>query len=581
MAVTVKDNRTILYQDGLTSITGASADETSFFAEATGCAAEAYNIATGQIYWSGTTPNFTTDGNELIYVWSAVVATQNGYKEGTVANSSHAMYLSDGADNLLIYQAGNDRDVFKHADGQVSFQCFLMDIDYIGEASKNGDLAVTAGTLGGFDSASTTMDVGAHYTTLSKALGGGNNCYMDIIRYGGADEGITIGGGTTGDRGTFAEAAVEDRSTSDNKAHGIIREYTGGAYGVQGTVHVGDSAGTSGDTWFEDDGISLTFEDRLVDSDKYKFIVEGGSGDNNFILTNSTIASARPAVQFEFDKGNVNDLTITGCVFLATKGNMTWSGNADASGHTSENNTFTGVASNTNKSFTLNDVNQTGCTFNDCGQISANGQGDLINCTINRTTHGTSMVLLNPDSAAVSNCTFTGEVTDKHAIELTKIPSTLTWNNTYDNFFDSGSAGTDIAGGSVGDEVLYFNPPTSNSDSCTINVSSGFIAPSIRKGTNYTGRVDIISTITVTLTDMDSATEVRVYEDGTTTVYDAGIENVGPTGQYAFSASPADVIDIRIFNITEDPADIIGFTVPSNNTSLPVSQNFDRNYTNP
>ena len=99
MAVTVTDNRQILYQDGLTGITGASTSETSFFAESTGCCAEAYNIATGQIYFNSSL-NTTTTGNELLYVWSAVVATQNGYKEATPADSSHASYIGDGTNNF-------------------------------------------------------------------------------------------------------------------------------------------------------------------------------------------------------------------------------------------------------------------------------------------------------------------------------------------------------------------------------------------------------------------------------------------------------------------------------------------------
>lgn len=541
MAVTVTDNRTILYQDGLTNISGASTSDTSFFAEATGCAAEAYNSETGQIFWSGTTPNFTTTGNELIYVWSAVVATLNGFKEPTPADSSHAMYLSDGTNNLIIYQAGNDRDVFKHADGQVSFQCMLVDIDYLNTLNTNGDLAAISGSFAGFNSATTSMDVGAHYTTLSKALGGGNNCYMDIIRYGGADAGISVTGGLTGDRGTFSEIAVEDRSTLDGKAHGIIREYTGGAYGVQGTLKFGTTG--TGDSWFEDSGVSVTYEDRYVADDKFKMVVEGNptaGEETHFILRNSTIQSARPAVTMDFSSSGINTLTLNTVTFLNLRNPITFA-TADTAGHT-----------------------VIGCTFTNCGIVNP-GTVDLTGCSFNNATD--ALGALELDTAAQidgsTNLSFDSDGTG-HAIYIT-----ATGTYTFDGHSYTDYATTD---GTTGNEVVYNN----SGGAVTINVSGGD-TPTIRNGAGASTTVN--NNVNVSLTGLENNTEVRVYEVGTTNVV-AGIEDV-TTGTYTFSTQAGANVDIRVFNIDFQPADILQFVVPAGGTSLPIQQVFDRNYSNP
>jgi len=562
MAVTVVDNRSILYQDGLTNITGASTSETGFFAESTGCAAEAYNETTGQIYWSGTTPNFTTTGNELIYVWSAIVATQNGFKEAIPSDSSHAMYLSDGTNALLIYQAGNDRAVFKHSETQVSFECFLIDIDYLSTVNTNGDLAVTAGTFASFNSASTTMDVGAHYTTLSKALGGGNNCYLDIIRYGGLSQGLQIRGGTTGDRGTFSEIAAEDRSTADGKAHGIIREYTGGAYGVQGTIRLGDE--TTGTSYFESTNESLTYEDRLVGDDKFGLFTDANStGTNVVILTNSVIASARPGVTVDMSAANMNELTLSGCTFSGTRRLVSFP--TDHNG--------------TTRIHTIS-----GCTFNDCDQIDP-GNTIFTDCTIQNydstiasgTGSGNGALLLDADgSAKWSDISLVSRGTG-HGIYITQAGT-----YSFNNITFSGYANTD---GTTGNEAIYNN----SGGLVTINVSGGGDTPTIRNGASANTVVN--NNITINVTNLKDNTEVRIYQTstlddtppyGTPTEID-GIENAttGTTDNRSFSFSiPASTgITIRTFNENWIADDVT--ITPTATQDVQIAQRRDRVFSNP
>lgn len=508
MAVTVVDNRTILYQDGLTNITGASVSETSFFAESTGCAAEAINIATGQIYWNGTTPNFTTTGNELIYVWSAIVATQNGYKEPTPSDSSHAQYIGDGTNNLIIYQAGNDRAVFKHSDTQVSFECFLVDIDYLSTINTNGDLAALNGSFASFNAASTSMDVGAHYTTLSKALGGGVNCYLDIIRYGGQAQGLQIRGGTTGDRGNFSQIAAEDRATGNGKAHGIIREYTAGAYGCQGTLRLGDE--TTGTSYFESDGESVTFEDRLVADDKFALFTDANStGTNVVILRNAVVSSARPGVTINFSAANMNELTLSGCTF-------------------SNMRRLVSFPTDTNGTTLVHNV--TGCTFNNCDQIdpgtvvfSDNTIQNYDSTIASGTGSGNGALLLDADgSADWSNLSFISRGTG-HAIYIT-----ATGTYAFNNFTYSGYASTD---GTTGNEVIYNN----SGGAVTINVTGGD-TPTVRNGTGASTTVNNNVSVTVNVQDvLTNGTNlngalVYAYRTADDTLFFSGTASGGGTG---------------------------------------------------
>lgn len=488
MAVVVTDNRTTLDQADAATNFNVGAAVSSIYAEAGFCIAFAYNTATGQIYYNSTTPDFTVSGNELIYLWSAVVATQNGYKEAIPADSSHAMWLSDTTNDLIIYMAGNDRDVFKHADGQVAFQSFVIDVNYLDTVNTNGDLAVLAGSYASFDPTSTSMEVGAHYTTLSKALGGGVNCHIDILRYG--TEGISITGGTTGDRGTFAEIAVEDRGDADGKAHGIIREYTPGSYGAQGTLKFGTTS--AGDSWFDDSGISLTYEDRLVSDDKFKLVVLGNTfagEETHFYLSDSTIASARPGVEVDMSMSGINTLDLDGVNFVNLKNTI--------------------VFPTDSASYTHNVKN---CGFSNVGQINP-GTVDFQYNSISAydetyaAAGGALIIDLDADVSNWSNNSFVSSGTG-HAIYITASGIYTFTDNSYTGYAAQGETDTN--------RVVYNN----SGGSVTLNISGGD-SPSYRNGTSAS--TTISNTKNHYLTNLINGSEVTYMKFGTA-------EDTGATG---------------------------------------------------
>jgi hypothetical protein len=100
-------------------------------------------------------------------------------------------------------------------------------------------------------------------------------------------------------------------------------------------------------------------------------------------------------------------------------------------------------------------------------------------------------------------------------------------------------------------------------------------------GTQFT----IPATTTVTFTGIKDNTEVRVYLTGTTTEV-AGTENAttGTTDDrsFAWSADASTVVDYVLINVAGwQILRVNGYVVPSSNTSLPIQQVVERNYSNP
>ena len=81
----------------------------------------------------------------------------------------------------------------------------------------------------------------------------------------------------------------------------------------------------------------------------------------------------------------------------------------------------------------------------------------------------------------------------------------------------------------------------------------------------------------ITLTDLISGSEVRVYESGTTTEV-AGIENTPATGLFDFTAAVGLDVDIVILSLLYENIRIEEFTIPALSSEIPIQQRIDRNY---
>lgn len=528
MAVVVTDRRTLVNNaDNATGWTGGALD-TSFFAEATGCIATALNVATGQIYFTGAARNLS---NALIYVYSFNNALQSNWD---AAQPPNALHLGDGTNRVTVKQAGGNRRVFSHLDGPVEWQCLLVDGAQISTLNGQGLVVSRAGSVGALNLASITQ-LGSDLTTLTKALGGGVNAACDIIRVG--NDGLRITGGTTGDRGSFLEVALEDRSTANGKAHGMLRELTTEVYSTQGPLTFGGPTETA---WFEESGIVLAYENRYVADDKYYLQVEGGTGATHFILQGSTIKSAGPGVRCDFQVGgaaNINTLILANTVFAALKNPVIFGNN---SGH---------------------DVR--GCTFDGCGQVRPSGVQFVNNAILNSTDLDGAMLVASEGTSQMSGLSFVSGGSG-HAVRFTT-PGTYSligWS-----FSGYGSDGT-IDAAAVNDSGGHI----------TLNISGGGDSPTVRNIGSSTTEVQNV--VTFSLAGLVDNTEVRIYResDGEELF---GVENSsGGTVAYEYNAVAPTPVYAHIHHI-EYVFIRLELILGMASQSVPVQQRFDRNYSNP
>ena len=455
MAVTYTDRRTILNEgDAITGWTGAAGTTTTDFVESPAAVQQALNIATGNMFFTTTAIDLS---DTLVYVWLFNNALQGSWTTGATS-----LFLGDGTDQVAFHIAGGDRFAFRHLEGPVNWNSCVLDGSQAATKNTAGDTTIVAGSFAGLGLNAITQ-VGGRFITLSKALGGGYNVAVDIIRYGNL--GIRITGGGVGTEGRWAEIATADRSTANQAGHGVVRELQPIAFGVQAPITFGDT-GAATNSYFFDEGLSVVFENWDIGNDKYFFNVEGNSGaTNSFELRNCTIASAGPFVSVDCSGGFINTLTFESCVFSALGNGLLFSNNADATGHTVR-----------------------GCLFNSCGQIDP---GDVTfegNTVQNSTAGATGAVLLDADGTSNwSGLSFVGGTGDGHGIYIT---AAGTYSFTNISFSLFGANGTT-------DAAVYNN----SGGLVTINIVGTGDTPTVRNGASASTVVSNTVAISVIIQD--------------------------------------------------------------------------------
>lgn len=529
MAVIVTDTRITINEADSTTGWNAGDTRTETFAEAPACIGQALNNATGQLYFTDSTARNVSD--TLIYVYgfnNAVQGVWNG------ANPPLALHIGDGTNRISFRMAGGDRRVFSHLDGPTEWQQLVLDGSQASAMNAAGLTTARAGNFASLNLSAITQ-FGTDQTTLSKALAGGFNAGCDIIRIG--NDGIVVTGGTTGDRGSMLEVVLEDRSTADQKAHGIIREFSTNLYGAQGPLTFGASTGTS---WFDDSGITIAFENRNIGNDKYFVAVVGGTGETHFFLTGSTVTTAGPFVRCDFDSASIDSLEIINCNFNALGNAVTFASDLSSETH---------VVSN--------------CGFNGCGQVRPGLTQFTRNSITNSTSSATGALLLDGgDGTNLGGLSFTSGGTG-HAIYITE-------PGTYD-FIDFEYTGYGAA--ETTDATVYNN----SGGAVTINVlgGDGF---SVRNGTGATTTVN--NTVTLTLTGLQTDSEVRVYRTADN-VELGGVENSGTSFTLNYNYEEDTEVYIVIHHLQYRYLRITNVLLTDVNAVIPVQQQFDRVYQNP
>ena len=518
--------------------------------------AEQLNISSGSVYY---TAGASVDlSNTLVYVQSFNNALQNNWD---TSPPPVGLLIGDGTDRIAFNMAGANKKVFSHSDGPTNWQNLVLDGSKASELDSAGLSFADAGTFAGLNLSAIT-NFGCYFDTQSKALGGGYNVSVDIIRYG--NDGLYILGGSASNPGVCTNIAAEDRSIAANAGHGIFREYTKIAFGVQGSLTFGGE-GSETISYFEDTGVVIAFENRDISNDKYFFNTSGLSTTTNyFSLTDSTITTAGPFVRCGFGSTAIDYLEFDGVSFVGLGGSITF-------------------PSDTNPGAGLTHI-VSGCTFSQCREIFPN----TVSFTSNSIS-GYGFTAVGVTTAAViidenanlnnwSDLSFTSSGTG-HAIAIN-----TTGTYTFTNFTYDGYASID---GSTGNEVLYNN----SGGAVTINISGGN-SPTVRNGTGAS--TNIVATVTVNVNGLPvvptgNATEIRVLGAGTTVELNTdGTESLGATGTastenhrtstYSFPMSLDKDLDLRIINLDYIPTFISSVSASSDPTNIPVDLKIDRVY---
>ena len=364
------------------------------------------------------------------------------------------------------------------------------------------------------------------------------NFACDAIRYGTGYY-ITDGDATTPI--TFASAS-QDNDTNANK-YGIFTAIPGG-FAQKGRFVIGQTnTGTPTQAYFNDSNTSVVFSDtEYAKSDFTQIIVDHPSTFAKFEnITFTGIGTQNP--------GQINFLD------SSTSGELT--------------------------NCLINQIGTTQLQANITGSSiwlqcsTVNQSGSLIRSSRFNDTSAPTSALVSDRPDRVTSTAFIGnaDLNEKHGIEIIVTGSYVFSANTFTNYISGSSSGS----------ALLFNPPGGTGD-LTLNVVDGGDAPSF---TNLSsGTVTINENVSVALTNMNPFTEVRVYRAGTNPPVEiAGIENITAgspvSSSFTFSDQAGNIVDIAIHNLQYEHIRLANFTIPSSNTTVPISQQLDRNYSNP
>lgn len=376
------------------------------------------------------------------------------------------------------------------------------------------------------------VELGGQFNTITSIMGSFNNVQVDQITVG---LGLRVSGGTAGSPNTMEEVRAADEDTN----YWGWWSSANGSYVGKGKLYIGPETG-SDTSVFEDSAFAINFAEELVADDFYEINVRGGG--TSVLWNLASISSANP-------NRNRWTLTLDSSIASFNDTNGVWTGARNIFLDSSANLTGTTMIN-------CNKVYQSGATFDGVTVIDAN------------TASGEAFIVSNSPQL-ISNCDF--NYSTGHTLELTSdCPTAFTFSN---NSFN-GSYG---ANGS--NEAAIYN---NSGKAIVINVSGGD-TPTYRNGTGASTTVN--NTVTLTLTNIVSDSEVRIYSAGTISELDGQESVTGGTFQFSYTYAANYLVDIVVFKesylFNEPDGRIKNFELPNGNSSIPISQRFDRNYNNP
>lgn len=407
------------------------------------------------------------------------------------------------------------------------------------------DTATTWTTTGNPAQLDDVSEMGFEFDMVATIMGNFNNSQVDQFTVG---FGVRADAGTGGSPNTFEGV----RSTDEDTNFWGWWSAVNGAFVGKGKLYVGPATGTATSV-FVDSAFAVNWAEENVAAGFYAFEMRGANTQCDWTLANISAADSAVA---------------------------RWSLTLDsAMGSTTGGFTDTQGVYNGYDTLTLNQyAAMDGTVLIDGDSIIQNG-ADLDNLTVIEPTVLANIAhILSDDLGTIDGCAFNANSGNTgHAIEIDTI-GTYTFNaNQFPGFTTTGAGDNLVASSGPNNAMIYNN----SGGLVTINVTGGGQTPVIRNGAGATTVVN--NNTSVTLSGMRDLTEVRVYAEGTQTEL-AGIENAtagtADDRSFTFALGAAVAVDIAVFNvdwILPPNNRIKDFSIPALDTTIPVSQVFDRN----
>jgi hypothetical protein len=405
-------------------------------------------------------------------------------------------------------------------------------------------ITVTSGTglvteTGGGDERVRFCDAvtGAPSTTM-QYFGAGVNCPtfaptkgqafgLDVLRYGRCES--RFYNGDSGTPATFAGFATQNDDIANR--WGLI-QYVNGAYLFKGLMVLGYSAAV----YFSDANVAVNIDDTQKVTSAFNGI-EIRNASSTVIMTAISFTKLGTVSRGNWITTDNATVTLTNCTFT-------------------DMGTF-GFQSNTTAS---------GCVFRRCQLVTRNN-ATLTNCTFDRTTDTVKALLLRDPSNGLTGANFISSGT-KHAIEITE-----TGSYTFTNCSFSGYASSN---GSTGNETIYNN----SGGSVTIN-HSGTSGNLTYKNEGSSTTTLVGNTRKLTITNIVSGSEVRIYSHNTTTELSGNDDVTVGYHEYSYQFVSNTYVDIVVHHKEYIYYRIDNYLLTDSDSSLPVAQQYDRQYKNP
>jgi hypothetical protein len=440
------------------------------------------------------------------YTSRTIFGWQRSGGPDTETNDGFGMYLSDGTDSIAYSTGGSDNYGF-FFQGWSMFRLNTADLptNFRVLAGVEANLTITALTRVGYSG-----------NFPAKAAGNSNNVAFDVLRYcSNSNPSLLIEGGTTGDRGTFAEIVTNDESTSN--AWGIIRLLVPGskAYEVNFGMQIGSLDSTA---YFDDSDFQLLINGAIPDA---------GAGISAGSMDIDCVGHSASTNLCNFDNFFVQS--------LGAVSNWTMSTDLDTAiwtnGQFVDCGTFVFPVQDAG-SKSLADI-----IFSNCGAVTPSSL-DMDRVTFNGTTDANGAMIVDEDQHTTkgtqSELAFNSDGTG-HGVNVNPTGSGP-FSFDFDNWQFTGYGADDTT-----DAAVFINPVTLSAD-ITINIQNGGTSPTRRLVGSYSGTLLIVNAVTVRVEGVTEGTAVKIIANetvGTITTGDVIFEQL---------ANSSGVAEITSFN---------------------------------